>query len=167
METYRIERFGSVDGIALRSSEDPRPGPKEVLMRVRRWSSRAAAVGPARLGVILLSDGAGEVAAIGEGVTGSRLAIECRLLPPTLVRRADQARLLDRPARRQSRWDARRIRRVERGAVARAEPPLLRRSRDVAVCRGDRLGRSDRPSPSYRGGHGADHGSGGVSVLAL
>ena len=48
MEAYRIDRFGSVDGIVLRSSQDPRPGPKEVLMRVaqlprfdgpqRRWS---------------------------------------------------------------------------------------------------------------------------------
>ena len=35
MEAYRIDRFGSVDGIVLRSSPDPRPGPKEVLMRVR------------------------------------------------------------------------------------------------------------------------------------
>jgi hypothetical protein len=25
MEAYRIERFGSVDGIVLRSSQDPRP----------------------------------------------------------------------------------------------------------------------------------------------
>jgi hypothetical protein len=43
MEAYRIDRFGSVDGIVLRSSENPRPGPKEVLMRVReRWRSRSA-----------------------------------------------------------------------------------------------------------------------------
>jgi hypothetical protein len=33
MEAYRIARFGSVDGIVLRSSDDPRPGLKEVLMR--------------------------------------------------------------------------------------------------------------------------------------
>jgi hypothetical protein len=26
MEAYRIDRFGSVDGVALRSSEDPEPG---------------------------------------------------------------------------------------------------------------------------------------------
>ena len=38
MEAYHIDRFGSVDGIVLRSSEDPRPGPKEVLMRVRASS---------------------------------------------------------------------------------------------------------------------------------
>src|SRR5208282_394835 len=38
METYRIDRFGSVDGIVLRSSEDPRPGLREILMRVRASS---------------------------------------------------------------------------------------------------------------------------------
>jgi NADPH:quinone reductase-like Zn-dependent oxidoreductase len=38
MEAYRIERFGGVDGIVLRSSQDPRPGLKEILMQVRRSS---------------------------------------------------------------------------------------------------------------------------------
>ena len=38
MEAYRIDRFGSVDGIVLRSSEDPRPGLKEILVRVRASS---------------------------------------------------------------------------------------------------------------------------------
>ena len=38
MEAYRVDRFGSVDGIVLRSSEDPRPGLKEILMRVRASS---------------------------------------------------------------------------------------------------------------------------------
>jgi hypothetical protein len=33
MEAYRIDRFGSVDGIVLRSSDDPQPGLREVLMR--------------------------------------------------------------------------------------------------------------------------------------
>jgi hypothetical protein len=36
MEAYHIDRFGGVDGIVLRSSADPRPGPKEILMRVAR-----------------------------------------------------------------------------------------------------------------------------------
>jgi hypothetical protein len=35
VEAYRIDRFGSVDGVVLRSSEDPRPGLREVMMRVR------------------------------------------------------------------------------------------------------------------------------------
>jgi NADPH:quinone reductase-like Zn-dependent oxidoreductase len=86
MEAYRIDRFGSVDGIVLRSSEDPRPGPKDVLMRVRASSLnyrdlmvlKGGGRGPTKLGVVPLSDGAGEVAAIGEGVTrvkiGDRIA---------------------------------------------------------------------------------------------
>jgi len=86
MEAYRIERFGSVDGIALRSSEDPRPGLKEILMRVHASSLnyrdlmvlKGGGRGPTKIGVVPLSDGAGEVAAIGEGVTrvkiGDRIA---------------------------------------------------------------------------------------------
>jgi NADPH:quinone reductase-like Zn-dependent oxidoreductase len=34
MRAYHIARFGSIDGNVLQSSEDPRPGQKEVLMRV-------------------------------------------------------------------------------------------------------------------------------------
>ena len=71
MEAYRIERFGSDDGIVLRSSQDPRPGPKEVLMRVRASSLnyrdlmvlKGGGRGPTKVGVVPLSDGAGEVAA--------------------------------------------------------------------------------------------------------
>src|SRR3984893_12100041 len=81
MEAYHIDRFGSVDGIVRRSSEDPRPGPKEILMRVRASSLnyrdlmvlKGGGRGPTKLGVVPLSDGAGEVAAIGEGVTRVKL----------------------------------------------------------------------------------------------
>src|SRR5499427_7722278 len=77
MEAYRIKRFGSVDRIVLRSSEGPRPGPKEILMRVRASALnyrdlmvlKGGGRGPTKIGVVPLSDGAGEVAAIGEGVT--------------------------------------------------------------------------------------------------
>src|SRR5260370_36933245 len=86
MEAYRIDRFGSVDGIAPRSSEDPRPGPKEVLMRVRASSlnyrdlmvRKGGGRGPTKLGVVPLSDGAGEVAAVGDGV--SRFAVGDRVM---------------------------------------------------------------------------------------
>jgi alcohol dehydrogenase len=86
VEAYRIDRFGSVDGIVLRSSEDPRPGLREVLMRVRASSLnyrdlvvlKGGGRGPTKLGVVPLSDGAGKVAAVGEGVTrvkvGDRIA---------------------------------------------------------------------------------------------
>ena len=67
MEAYHIERFGSVDGIVLRSSEDPRPGLKEILMRVRASSLnyrdlmvlKGGGRGPTKVGVVPLSDGAG------------------------------------------------------------------------------------------------------------
>src|SRR5260370_36183069 len=66
MEDYHIERFGSVDGIVLRSSKDPRPGPKEVLMRVRASSLNYRDLivltgdgrGPTKIGVVPLSGGA-------------------------------------------------------------------------------------------------------------
>ena len=38
METYQIDRLGSIEGIVLRASDDPRPGPREILMRVRASS---------------------------------------------------------------------------------------------------------------------------------
>ena len=86
MKAYHIDRFGSVGGIVRRSSEDPRPGLKEVLMRVRASSLnyrdlmvlKGGGRGPTKIGVVPLSDGAGEVAAAGEGVTrvkiGDRIA---------------------------------------------------------------------------------------------
>src|ERR1700732_3913373 len=81
MEAHHIDRFGSVDGIVLRSSENPQPGPKEILMRVRSSSLnyrdlmvlKGGGRGPTKLGVVPLSDGAGEVAAIGAGVTRVKL----------------------------------------------------------------------------------------------
>ena len=86
MKAYHIDRFGSVGGIVRRSSQDPRPGPKEILMRVCASSLnyrdlmvlKGGGRGPTKIGVVPLSDGAGEVAAIGEGVTrvkiGDRIA---------------------------------------------------------------------------------------------
>jgi NADPH:quinone reductase-like Zn-dependent oxidoreductase len=77
MRAYYIDRFGSIGGIVRRASDDPRAGLREVLMRVRASSLnyrdlmvlRGGGRGPTKLGVIPLSDGAGEVAAIGDRVT--------------------------------------------------------------------------------------------------
>src|ERR1700730_15152172 len=86
MRAYRIDRFGSVDGVVLDSRDDPRPGTREILLRVRATSLnyrdlmvlKGGGRGPTKIGVVPLSDGAGEVAAIGEGVTrvkiGDRIA---------------------------------------------------------------------------------------------
>ena len=97
MEAYRIDRFGSIDGIVWQSSEDPRPGLKEILMRVRASSLnyrdlmvlKGGGRGPTKIGVVPLSDGAGEVVAIGEGVIRISVNFWTRvwLLPRALVRK--------------------------------------------------------------------------------
>ena len=38
MDVYHIDRFGNVDGIVLRATDDPCPGSREILMRVRASS---------------------------------------------------------------------------------------------------------------------------------
>src|SRR6266403_1428140 len=77
MRAYRIDSFGTVDGIVLASRDDPRPGTREILVRVRATSLnyrdlmvlKGGGRGPTKLGVVPLSDGAGEIAAVGDGVT--------------------------------------------------------------------------------------------------
>ena len=163
MEAYHIDRFGSVDGIVLRSSEDARPGRKEILMQVRATSLnyrdlmvlKGGGRGPTKIGVVPLSDGAGEVAAIGDGVTrvklGDRIA---GCFHPRWFGGPIKPGLPDRPARRQSRWGAGGIRGLQRrGGRGSAKSPVLRGSRDVAVRCGDRLGGADGASSGYRGRH--------------
>ncbi|MFN3553841.1 MAG: zinc-dependent alcohol dehydrogenase family protein, partial [Novosphingobium meiothermophilum] len=69
----------SLDGLRLERAEQPRPGPGEVLVKVRACSlnyrDQAIPLGLYLGGVVQadtvpLSDGAGEIAALGEGVTG-------------------------------------------------------------------------------------------------
>lgn len=77
MEIYRLERFGSVDGVVLREREEPTPQATEIVVRVRAASlnRRDALILhqiyllPARPDVVPLSDGAGEVVALGSRVT--------------------------------------------------------------------------------------------------
>jgi hypothetical protein len=103
MEAYRIDRFGSVDGIVLRSSEDPRPGPKEILMQVRAGSLnyrdlmvlKGGGRGPTKIGVVPLSDGAGEVAAIGDGVTRVKLQLSAPNLRAVEVGNVGEGRALE------------------------------------------------------------------------
>ncbi len=86
MRAYRIDSFGSVDGVVLGSRDDPRPGTREILLRVRATSLnyrdlmvlKGGGRGPTKLGVVPLSDGAGEVVAVGDGV--SRFAVGDRVI---------------------------------------------------------------------------------------
>jgi NADPH:quinone reductase-like Zn-dependent oxidoreductase len=86
MKAYRIESFGTVDGVVLGSHDDPQPGIREILVRIRATSLnyrdlmvlKGGGRGPTKLGVVPLSDGAGEVAAVGHGVT--RFAVGDRVI---------------------------------------------------------------------------------------
>lgn len=77
MKAYCIAHFGSVDGVVLQSRADPRPSWREILVRVRATSLnyrdlmvlKGGGRGPTKVGVVPLSDGAGEVVALGDGVT--------------------------------------------------------------------------------------------------
>ena len=87
MRLYQFGKPGGLDGLKLREAEAPRPGPGEVAVRIRacslnqrdlmviRGTYTSVALKP---DVIPLSDGAGEVAAVGQGVTrwkvGDRVA---------------------------------------------------------------------------------------------
>src|SRR3981081_4671081 len=109
MRAYRIDSFGSVDGVVLGSRDDPRPGTREILLRVHATSLnyrdlmvlKGGGRGPTKLGVTPLSDGAGEVAAVGDGV--SRFALGDRVIGcfhPRWVRGTDKSRFLtQRPPR--------------------------------------------------------------------
>lgn len=81
MRVYRLNELGSLDGLVLADVEKPVPGPGEVLVRVRASSINfrdfAILHGwypmPVPPGRVPLSDGAGEVDAIGDGVTRLRV----------------------------------------------------------------------------------------------
>ena len=81
MKAYQLTVGGGIEGIVQVERPDPTPGPGEVLIRVRATSLNYRDLLLARRAqqaIIPLSDGAGEVLALGEGVTevatGDRVA---------------------------------------------------------------------------------------------
>jgi NADPH:quinone reductase-like Zn-dependent oxidoreductase len=85
MRAFHIDRFGDLAGLTIREHDVPSPGPGEVLVRVRAASVNYRDLMildqtypvPGHEGVIPLSDGAGEVVAVGAGV--SRVAVGDRV----------------------------------------------------------------------------------------
>lgn len=85
MKAYHLDRYGALDGLVLHEDPMPKPGLRQAVVQVRARSlnyrdllilNRAYPL-PGAEGVVPLSDGAGEVVAIGEGV--SRVALGDRV----------------------------------------------------------------------------------------
>ena len=80
MKAYELQALQSLDSLQRVERDVPRPGPGQVLVRVRACSlnfrdtlvARGAYGGPPRAGLVPLSDGAGEVVEVGPGVTRVR-----------------------------------------------------------------------------------------------
>ncbi|WP_043632875.1 zinc-dependent alcohol dehydrogenase family protein [Nonomuraea candida] len=81
MRSYHATSGGGIDGLTIREHADPRPGPGQVLVAVRAVSLshrelmilRGDYVLPVKPDVVPVSDGAGEVVAIGPGVTAAKV----------------------------------------------------------------------------------------------
>jgi len=87
MRLYQFGKLGSLDALQMKEAEVPQPGAGQVVVRIRACSLNHRDLNivsgtytslPIKPGAIPLSDGAGEVAAIGPGVTrwkvGDRVA---------------------------------------------------------------------------------------------
>ena len=88
MKVYRLDPVGKLDALKLFDEDTPRPGPREITIRIRAASLnfRDFKVATGTYGrteiksrVIPLSDGAGEVIEIGAGVT--RVKVGDRVMP--------------------------------------------------------------------------------------
>ena len=81
MRLYRIAAYGSIDGLSLADEAEPSPAHGQILVRVRACSLnyrdlmvvRGQYGGPMLDNLVPLSDGAGEVVAVGDGVTRFRV----------------------------------------------------------------------------------------------
>lgn len=81
MKSYHVNLGAGLDGLTVREHPRPEPGPGEALMRVRANSLsyrelmilRGAYPLPVKPDVVAVSDGAGEIVAIGPGVTRVRV----------------------------------------------------------------------------------------------
>jgi NADPH:quinone reductase-like Zn-dependent oxidoreductase len=86
MRAYEIQGGFGIEALTLTERPEPKPGPGQILLKLRAWSLNyrdllviKGAYNPKlRLPMIPLSDGVGEVAVVGEGVTrvkpGERVA---------------------------------------------------------------------------------------------
>src|SRR6266566_9670323 len=86
MKAWEIRSGFGIDNLTLADRPDPSPGPQQIVVRMKAWSLNyrdllvvTGAYNPRmKLPLVPLSDGAGEVVAVGPGVTrfkpGDRVA---------------------------------------------------------------------------------------------
>src|SRR5262245_26431015 len=86
MKSYHANSGAGLDGLTLKEHPEPKPGLREILMRVRANSLNFREISvlrgtyplPVKADVVMGADGAGEIVALGEGVTrvkvGDRVA---------------------------------------------------------------------------------------------
>src|SRR6478752_5188978 len=86
MKVWQVARDWSIEGMELADLPEPVPGPGQVMVRMRAASLNYRDLltvqgkgGVTKLPLIPFSDGAGEVAAVGAGVT--RVAVGDRVCP--------------------------------------------------------------------------------------
>jgi NADPH:quinone reductase-like Zn-dependent oxidoreductase len=85
LKVWQVAREWSIDAMELVDRPEPEPGPGQVVVRMRAASLNyrdlltVQGQGGAKLPLIPFSDGAGEIAAVGQGV--SRVAVGNRVCP--------------------------------------------------------------------------------------
>jgi NADPH:quinone reductase-like Zn-dependent oxidoreductase len=94
MKSYHLTAGAGISGLVLREHDEPKPGPREVLIRMRaaalnarEWMILKGRYSlPVKPDLIPLADGAGEVVAIGEEVSRAKVGdrVACTVFPKWL-----------------------------------------------------------------------------------
>ncbi len=100
MRALTIDGHGDLDQVALRDAPDPAPGAGEVLVNVKAaalnhldlWTISGSLGIPLEFPFVLGADGAGEVAALGEGVRGVQVGARVIVNPAVSCRECELCR---------------------------------------------------------------------------
>ena len=100
MKVAALKNPGGLENLLIEEREDPTPGPGEILVRVHasqlNYHDLAVVLGwmPSADGRIPMSDGAGEVVAVGDGATKFKKGDKVLSLNPISIRFPGEAHAL-------------------------------------------------------------------------